>query len=90
MHNKQHKQIIMTGGAGFVGGVLTRRLLAAGYQVHVIDTLMYGPDSLIELFIHDRFSFTKGDVLDRELLKREMKGGVCCCTFGRLNRLSFV
>lgn len=68
-----HK-VVVTGGAGFFGSVVLRRLLNAGYRVHCIDNLMYGPEPLMELFVSDRFSFTRGDVRDAELLKRELAG----------------
>jgi len=66
--------ILITGGAGFYGSIVSRRLLAAGHTVHVVDNLMYGPQSLMELFINERFTFTRGDVLDRELMKRLCAG----------------
>ncbi len=69
--NANHR-VVVTGGAGFFGSVVLRRLVAAGYQVHCIDNLMYGPEPLMELFVSDRFSFTRGDVRDAELLKREL------------------
>lgn len=68
------ERIVVTGGAGYYGGVLVRQLLAAGYRVHVIDNLTYGPQPIIELFINPNFSFTRGDVLDTELLKKEFEG----------------
>ena len=61
-------KVVVTGGAGFYGSVLVRQLLAAGYQVHVIDNLMYGPHTILELFIRPNFKFTHGDILDRKLL----------------------
>lgn len=64
------EKIVVTGGAGFYGSVLVRQLLAAGYQVHVIDNLMYGPHTILELFIHDNFRFTRGDILDVPLLEK--------------------
>ncbi|HJN72771.1 MAG TPA: SDR family oxidoreductase [Myxococcota bacterium] len=66
--------ILITGGAGFYGSIVTRRLLASGHKVHVVDNLMYGPLPLMELFINPNYTFTKGDVLDRELMKRLADG----------------
>ena len=68
------ERVVVTGGAGYYGSWVVRMLLDAGYHVHVIDNLMYGPMSVMELFINPRFSFTRGDILDRELLKRELDG----------------
>lgn len=61
-------RVVVTGGAGFVGSVLVRWLLAAGYRVHVVDNLMYGGASLLPLFIHPGFTFTELDILDRPAL----------------------
>lgn len=72
------KRIVVTGGAGYYGSVMVRLLLAQGYRVHVIDNLMYGPESMVPLFINPNFSFTRGDVLDEELLKRHLDGAWAC------------
>lgn len=65
--------VLIPGGAGFYGSVLVRQLLNEGYRVRVIDNLMYGPEPLMELFINPNFSFEYGDVLDRDLMKREVE-----------------
>jgi len=67
-------RVVVTGGAGFVGGVLVRWLLAAGYRVHVVDCLMYGGGALLPVFIHPSFSFSEMDILDRDALARELEG----------------
>ncbi len=67
-------RVVITGGAGYYGAVVCRHMLRAGYRVHVIDILEYGPEPVMELFIDDDFSLTRGDVLDRELLRREIDG----------------
>ena len=36
------QKVLITGGAGYVGHVLTPRLLAAGYEVTVYDALFFG------------------------------------------------
>jgi nucleoside-diphosphate-sugar epimerase len=67
-------KVVVTGGAGFVGSVLVRWLLAAGYRVHVVDNLMYGGHSLLPLFIHPRFVFEELDILDRPGLAKAFEG----------------
>lgn len=44
---KDDNNIVVLGGAGYIGSVLTRQLLAAGYRVTVLDKFMYGGESLI-------------------------------------------
>ena len=67
-------KVVVTGGAGFVGSVLVRWLLAAGYRVHVVDNLMYGGHSLLPVFIHPNFQFEELDILDRPGLAKALGG----------------
>jgi nucleoside-diphosphate-sugar epimerase len=56
------RNVLVIGGAGYVGSVLTRKLLALGYSVTVMDALVFGGQSLRELHTHPRFSLVKGDL----------------------------
>ncbi len=67
-------KILVTGGAGYVGSVLVRQLLARGHRVHVLDNLMFGGNTLLPLFINPNFSFAKVDVCDRAAVEAEMDG----------------
>ena len=58
------KKVLITGGAGYIGSVLTELLLNNGYQVTVVDNLSYNQLSLLHLFNHKNFKFIKGDVTD--------------------------
>ncbi len=66
-------KILVTGGAGYVGSVLVPELLSAGHHVRVLDNLMYGGHSLIPFFVHPRFEFVKGDILDEATVRRCVK-----------------
>ena len=66
-------QVLVTGGAGYIGAVLCERLLAEGYRVSVLDNLMYRQDSLFHLCTHRAFNFVKGDVRDVEFTCGLMK-----------------
>ncbi len=59
--------ILITGGAGYVGAVLTPYLLDKGYKVTVIDLMIYGQDVLKP---HPNLKIIKGDIRDIELLKK--------------------
>jgi len=56
----------VTGGAGFLGSVLCEHLLDVGYDVTVLDNLMYGQTGPLHLASNPRFHFIRGDVLDYE------------------------
>jgi UDP-glucuronate 4-epimerase len=68
--------ILVTGGAGFIGSHLTRRLLGRGDRVSVLDDFndFYDPavkrDNVAELAGRYDFSLTEGDIRDRELVDR--------------------
>jgi len=66
--------ILVTGGAGYLGSVLTRQLLDSGYEVHVFDTCLFGDDAIDPLHSHDRFRFTQGDVTDTAALSDAVAG----------------
>ena len=68
------KKVLVTGGAGYIGSVLCRQLLQAGYKVKVIDSLKFGGESLIPLVNNDDFEFIKGDIRSNELLKASLIG----------------
>ena len=66
-------EVLVTGGAGYLGSVLCERLLDAGYGVTVVDNLTYQQGSLFHLCADPRFQFVCGDVRDEELMRRLLK-----------------
>ncbi len=59
------RHVLVVGGAGYVGNVMVRRMLAAGYRVRVLDALAFDHGSAISpLFDNERFSFVRGDLRD--------------------------
>jgi nucleoside-diphosphate-sugar epimerase len=68
------KQVLVTGGAGYVGAVLVPKLLKAGYNVKVIDLYLYGQDVFDSVRNDPKLQQVKGDIRDVELLKREIPG----------------
>lgn len=64
--------ILITGGAGYIGSILTPLLLREGHHVTVIDNLLYKQISLLDCFSNPHFHFIKGDTTNEELLKREL------------------
>mgnify|MGYP001459867401 CR=1 FL=1 len=62
-------KILITGGAGYIGTVLTSQLLNNKHEVTVLDNLLYQQDSLLALCHHKMFNFIKGDATDGGLIK---------------------
>ncbi len=65
--------ILITGGAGYLGSVMSGRLLEAGYHVTVIDNLLYRQHSLFHYCANENFDFVLGDARDEALLKKHIK-----------------
>ena len=68
------ENVLVTGGAGYIGAVLVPKLLDKGYQVKVIDLYIYGEEVLDVVRGHPNLREIKGDIRDRELLEREIPG----------------
>mgnify|MGYP006000286119 FL=1 len=67
------KKVLITGGAGYIGTVLTELLLKKGYKVTIYDNLMYDGSLLIQFFNNDNFNFIKGDITDVQKMKDSVK-----------------
>lgn len=68
---KEINSIYITGGAGYVGASMVPRLLKEGYQVTVLDLMMYGEEVLQP---HDNLTILKGDIRDQVLLDKSIPG----------------
>ena len=80
-------KILITGGGGYVGSMLTTALINMGHKVTVIDLMKYEKGSLNHLFYNKNFKLLKRDVRDKNLLKSLVKKRVyytssctCRCT----------
>ena len=64
------KNILITGGAGYVGCVLTPQLLKAGYNITIYDTMWYGN----HLPKDPNLKIIEGDIRDTAKLAEAFKG----------------
>ena len=65
------KKIFITGGAGYVGSKLVPRLLDLGYEISVLDLMIYGDDVLEN---HNNLKKIKGDIRNQKLLEQSLIG----------------
>lgn len=62
-------RILVTGGAGYIGSVLTGQFLRAGHSVTVVDTLIHGIHGLYQYCGDPEFAFVFGDVRDEGVMR---------------------
>lgn len=62
------KRVLVTGGAGYIGSILVRLLLKKNYKVRVLDNLLFGGESILELLNDTNFEFVRGDIRDEQIL----------------------
>jgi dTDP-L-rhamnose 4-epimerase len=69
--------VLVTGGAGFVGSHLCDALLADGHHVRVLDSLeaqVHGPERARPGYLNDGVEFLEGSVLDASLVRQALEG----------------
>lgn len=67
-------RVLLTGGSGYLGSLLTRRLLKKGYDVRILDNFLFGRDSVSAVAGDSRLELVPGDVRDLAAVSRSLKG----------------
>src|SRR4051812_6614216 len=65
--------ILVTGGAGYIGSTLVPELLAAGHKVTVVDNFLFRQNSLASVCYHPNFEIINGDVRDERVISPLLK-----------------
>ena len=66
-------RILITGGGGYIGSMLSTELIRIGHKVTVIDLMKYKKDSLNHLFFNKNFKLIKKDVRNKKAIKDLLK-----------------
>jgi nucleoside-diphosphate-sugar epimerase len=67
------EDILVVGGAGYIGSVLTEQLLRKGYRVRILDLELFGRDALKSMLDHPRLEFMHGDFRNVEDVVRALR-----------------
>jgi len=67
------RHVLITGGAGYIGSYLTSELLRANQRVTVVDSLLFGGESVVPFLHHPNFHFVKADVTEPRAIKDSLK-----------------
>ena len=71
------KSILVTGGAGYIGSVLTHKLAELDYNVRIIDSLIYGKDGISDLISENSVELIEKDIRDEKTLNKAVEDIDC-------------
>jgi dTDP-L-rhamnose 4-epimerase len=77
MFMSKQTNVLITGGAGFIGSHVADELLSHGYRVRVLDNLtpqVHGPHRSVPSYLNPEVEFQCGDVRDRSAVRRALTG----------------
>ena len=72
--SRKVERVLVVGGAGYLGSVLVRQLLARGYKTRVLDTFLFGRKPLEEVENHPDCELLQGDIRDIQAVVQATKG----------------
>ena len=66
-------KILLTGGSGYLGSILTRKLLANGHHVKILDNFLFGKDSIKDIENNKNLEIVEGDIRDLSIVGKSLK-----------------
>jgi nucleoside-diphosphate-sugar epimerase len=66
-------KILITGGAGYLGSVITKKMLDLGHSVTALDSLIFNQTSPLQFTYDKKYNFIYGDVRNKKLLEDQVK-----------------
>ena len=77
MYYEQYSSVLVTGGAGYVGSILTNKLVKQNYNVKVVDSLVYGDAGISSLINDKKIEFFNFDIRDSSKISSILKKVDC-------------
>jgi len=71
------ENILVTGGAGYIGSILISQLLNQGYNVRILDSLIYGKSGIENQLSKNNVELIEGDIRNNEIAQNAVKGIDC-------------
>jgi len=66
-------RVMITGGAGYIGSILTDKLLKENYKVKVFDSLVFGANHLVSYFNNPNFELIKEDLCNIKAIQKAVE-----------------
>jgi len=66
-------RILLTGGSGYLGSILTRKLLSKGHNVRILDNFLFGKDSIKDIENDKKLEIIEGDIRDLSIVGKSLK-----------------
>jgi len=68
-------RVLITGGSGYLGSILTEMLVNRGFDVTVVDNLAYSQNTLFNLFSSEKLKFVFGDITNEKFMQKLLSEG---------------
>lgn len=66
-------RVLLTGGSGYLGSILARKLLKKGYDVRILDNFLFGKNSINEIQKNKKLETVQGDIRDLSVVSKSLK-----------------
>ena len=74
MNLRKQPKVLITGGAGYIGSVLSKLAILSGYDVNILDNLEVTNSVLKKIFVNPRVHYFQGDLANINIIKESTKG----------------
>jgi len=73
MEGKRQMRVLLTGGSGYLGSILARKLLRKEHTVRILDNFLYGEEPISDIQNNKKLEIVKGDIRDLAAVSKSLK-----------------